>query len=148
MDLSVYYEEYASVFRIATFVMCLTIFAVLFIGIRNIRDKTQSVKEKAACGVMLLIILVAVATYYCFGGIMCQMDVIQKTIFGHQGEFEIVEIKNGIYNKAVFLIDGKEVELNYFEDDNYDFESIKPGKYKGEIVYAQHAKQILHIDFE
>ena len=46
-----------------------------------------------------------------------------------KGIFEILETSHGIYNKAVFLIDGKEISFKYFADDGYDLDQIKVGKH-------------------
>ena len=46
MDLSVYYQKYISVYYLAIFVICFAVFAVLFVGIRSIMDKKETLKEK------------------------------------------------------------------------------------------------------
>jgi len=92
------------------------------------------------------LIFVTILVYYYFGAYLAKQDIDQKTIYGYEGGFEITEISQGIYKKAVFLIDGKEISLKYFEDDGYEFDQIKVGKHKGKIVYAEHVAKVLYIE--
>ena len=39
MDLSEYYEHFESTYNKSIFALCLTLFVVIFIGVRSLRDK-------------------------------------------------------------------------------------------------------------
>ncbi len=51
-----------------------------------------------------------------------------------------------VYDKAIFLINGEEVCLKYSDEEEYDFEQIKIGKYVGQIIYAKNLAQILELE--
>ncbi len=145
MDLSTYYEEFRTTYIIASIVICIAIATVLFIGIRSILDKKESILQKVINWILLLGILLVVGLYYFKGPFLAKKDIDEGTIHYYSGNFEITEISNGIYNKAVFLINGEKFQLKFFENDGYDYDKINIGKYDGEIVYAKHTSQILHI---
>ena len=44
------------------------------------------------------------------------------------------------------MINGEEHRLEYFEDDEFDIDIIKPGKYNGKIVYATYGNEVLYIE--
>ena len=46
MDLSTYYKELQTTYNLAVFALCLTIFAVLFVGIRRIINKEETTKTR------------------------------------------------------------------------------------------------------
>ena len=147
MDLSSYYNELQTIYNWWIVLIFFSLFAVLFIGIRSIRDKEETAKEKAANCIMLTIIFASIIVRFFGGAYLCKKDVDQKTIYGYEGYFEIIELTDNILShQAVFLIDGEEICLRYFEDDAYDFDAIRPGEYVGKIVYAKHAAEVLDIE--
>lgn len=148
MDISIYYQEFRDAYIIATIAVLLTLAAVLFIGIRSILDKKETVLKKTVNCILLLSILSFVVSSYFSGPYLGKKDFSQKTIHSYKGDFEIVETSKGIINKAIFLIDNKEISLRYFKEDDYDFEIIKPGKYNGTLVYAQNSAQVLYIELD
>ena len=95
-------------------------------------------------------ILLCVLGYFFSNGLhMAVKDIGQNTIYGYQGEFEIVEIQPGyIYDNVLIIINGSELRLKISEseDESYEANMIIPGKYNGKIVYAQHWAKILHIE--
>ena len=46
MDLSTYYKDFQTTYNLSVFVLCLAAFVVIFIGIRSIMDKKESIKIK------------------------------------------------------------------------------------------------------
>ena len=123
--------------------MCLMIFAVLFIGVRRIINKEESLKTKIVSCILLLMTFAVVLNYFLMGPALAKKDIEQQTILCYEGKFEIIETSHGIYDKAVFLINGEEIRLKYSDDkdEDYKFEDVKTGKYIGQIVYAKNAKQ-------
>ena len=148
MDLSTYYEDFQTTYNLSIIALCLTIFAVVFIGVRSLRDKNESVTHKIVNFVLLIIIFVSVLTQFLLGPHLAKKDIEQKTICYFEGSFEITEISNELYNKAVFLIEGSEICLKYSDKDGYNFEQIKVGKYEGKIIYAQHVAQVLDLEIQ
>ena len=71
--------------------------------------------------VIYILLFVIVLSYYFRGPYLCKKDINQKTIYAYEGVFEITETTSGIYNRAMFLIDGEELYLQYFEDDEYGY---------------------------
>ena len=72
-------------------------------------------------------------------------DIAEKTIYYYEGTFEITEISYGIHEKVVFSINEEQMELKLVTD-KIEIDDIEPGIYKGEIVYAQHVAQVLHLE--
>ena len=149
MDLSIYYENFELTYNIANFAVLLAFLATVFLCIRRICDKSEYCnrvwKKLLLCFIYVLFFSV-ILTYYFTGPYLGKKDIDQKTIYSYEGEFEIIEVTDGIYNKAVFLVEGKEMCLKYSENDDYEIDMIKAGKYKGKLVYAQHAAQVLYIE--
>lgn len=146
MDLSTYYEELQVNFKMLVFAECLVFFVMIFIGVRSIRDKKEKIWQKMVSLVGLTVILVFLIMNVFIPANLARKDVELKTIYGYEGYFEIVETTHGIYNRALFLIDGKEINLKYFADEGYDFDIIKPGEYTGKIVYAQQLAEIMFLE--
>ena len=142
MDLSAYYEEQQTICILGTATLCLTIFAVIFIGVRRIIDKKDTLKTKITVWVILLLMFASVLGSFLEGPFLAKKDIEQKTIYGYEGVFEIVEVSNGFWDKAVFRFDNQEITLKYGENEY----SIAPGKYNGKLVYGQHMGQILYLD--
>ena len=46
MDLSAYYEDFQLTYNLAVFTFFFTVFVVIFVGIRTIKDKNHSVNTK------------------------------------------------------------------------------------------------------
>ena len=145
MDLSIYYEEFQTVYILGNFVIILMFLVTVFLFVRRHQD-TKSIRERILLYVIYILLFVLVLSYYFHGPYLCKKDINRKTIYAYEGDFEVIETTSGIYNKAMFLIDGEELCLQYFKDDEYDFDIIQPGKYEGKIVYAQHVSKILHIE--
>ena len=145
MDLSVYYEEFQSTYNIAVFALCLAAFAVIFVGVRSIKDKRESTRIKMFNGVLLCLIFASVLTYFMLGPRLAKKDIEQKTIYGYEGALEIVEISHGIYHKAVFSFENEEITLKYYPDET-ECDEIRPGKYEGRLVYAEHLAQVLYFE--
>ena len=92
---------------------------------------------------------VCVSIKYVFGWSgFSQKDIEQQTILYYDGDFEIIETSHGIYDKAVFLLNGEEICLKYSDEEDYDFEEIKVGKYVGQIVYAKNLSLVLKLKIE
>lgn len=145
MDLSKYYEDFQLTYNISIFSLCLTIFAVVFIGVRSLRDKKETLKKKIVNWGLLLLIFSSVLTNFMLGPYLAKKDIDQKTIYCYEGIFEIVETSNGIYNKAVFSFENQEITLKYSENETA-YDAIKPGKYEGKLVYAQHVAQVVDLE--
>ena len=148
MDLSKYYKEFQTIYNLGIVALCLMIFAVLFIGVRRIINKEESLKTKIVSGILLLITFAVVLNYFLMGPALAKKDIEQQTILCYEGKFEIVETSHGIYDKAVFLLNGEEICLKYSDEEDYDFEQIKVGKYVGQIVYAKNLSLVLKLKIE
>lgn len=146
MDLSTYYEDFQFTYNLAIFALCLTSFIVIFVGVCRLKDKNESTIKKIIECMLLVIIFASVLVRFMLGPNLAKKDIEQKTIYYFEGFFEITEISNGIYDKAVFLIDGKEICLRYFDNDRYDFDQIKVGKYEGKLIYAQYLAEVLNLE--
>ena len=149
MDLSTYYQEYQTVCNIALVAIILYFLVTVFLCIRAVRDKSRECnrtwKKVAFCAGYIFLFFVVVS-YYFIGPYRMGQDVEQKTIYYYEGSFEITETTDGILNnEAVFLIDGQEVCLKYYDNDE-EAEVIGQGRYEGKIVYAQHAADILYLE--
>ena len=143
MDLSTYYEHFQETYNLAVFALCLTVFAVLFVGIRRIIDKEETIRTKIIVWIILILMFASVLNQFLVGPNLAKKDIEQKTIYYYEGSFEITETTHGIYDKATFRFDNQEITLKYSEDD---YEEILPGKYDGKFIYAQHLAQILYLD--
>ena len=146
MDLTEYYEEFQSIYNLAVIALCLAIFAVLFVGIRRIINKEESLKTKITVWIILVFMFASVLNLFLTGPALAKKDIEQQTILCYEGEFEIIETSHRIYDKAIFLINGEEVCLKYSDEEEYDFEQIKIGKYVGQIIYAKNLAQILELE--
>lgn len=145
MDLSTYYEDFQTTYNLAVFALCLTVFAVLFVGIRRIINKEETMRTKIIVWIILIIMFASVLNLFLTGPNLAKKDVEQKTIYCYEGVFEIVETSHGIYDKATFRFNNQEITLKYSEDE---YEEIVPGKYAGKLIYAQHLAQILYLDMD
>lgn len=146
MDLSPYYEEFQSMFPLAICTVILAFFAVIFVGVRAIKDKKESKICKTIECIMLVIIFVVVVYYFIAYACTAKTDADEKTIYYYEGVFEITEISSGFfYPKAAFSFQNQEIVLKYPSKDS-KYNTIAPGKYVGKFVYAYHLGQIL--DFE
>ena len=145
MDLSIYYQKYISGYYTAILVICFVVFAVLFVGIRSIMDKNESLKAKITSWILLIVLLTIVLIYFFIGPYLAKKDYDQKTIYYYEGDFEIVEITHGYFHKAVFNIDGQNIRLKYY-NENYEFEIVDTGKYNGKLVYSYYGADVLYIE--
>lgn len=145
MDLSTYYKDLQTTYNLAVFALCLTIFAVLFVGIRGIIDKKATIKTKIIVWIILIIVFASVLNLFLVGPNLAKKDIEQKTIYCYEGVIEIVDTSHGIYDKATFRFNDQEITLKYSEDD---YGEIIPGKYDGKLVYAQHLAQILYLNID
>ena len=84
--------------------------------------------------------------HFFVGPYHAKKDIDEKTIHYYEGTVEIVEITSGIFQRATFVMDGKEVRLKFFEDNGYDHSLIKAGKYEAKIVYAEHLAELLYFE--
>jgi len=148
MDFTEYYEEFQSTYNLAVITLCLAIFAVLFVGIRRIINKKESLKTKITAWIILVLMFASVLNMFLTGPALAKKDIEQQTILYYDGEFEIIETSHGIYDKAVFLLNGEEICLKYSDEEDYDFEQIKVGKYVGQIVYAKNLSLVLKLKIE
>ena len=146
MDLSEYYKEFQTTYVLGIVVVLFGFFVVSFIGIRTIRDKKEKVIEKIINCTMLIIILALVLSMFFRGPFLYKKDIDQKTIYYYEGDFDILSTSHGKYNKATFSIENENITIKYFEDENYDFDSITPGSYEGKLVYAQNSAIVLYIE--
>ncbi len=150
MDVSMYYDSFQSIYNWAFFAVVFTFFAVVFCCIRTILDKSKECRpiwRKIIYCLGYMCILAVVAVYFMMGPHLMKKDIDQQTIYGYEGEFEIIELIPGLTKKAVFLIDGEKVCLEYFTHDvDYDYELIEIGKYEGKIIYSKYLGEILDID--
>ena len=145
MDLSTYYEDFQTTYNLAVFALCLTIFAVLFVGIRRIINKEETTRTKIIVWIILIIVFASVLNLFLTGPCLAKKDIEQKTIYYYEGVFEIVETSHSIYDKATFRFNNQEITLKYSEDE---YEEILPGEYDGKLIYAQHLAQILYLDID
>lgn len=145
MNLPKYYEEFQTVYILGNIVIILMFIATVFLFVRRKVD-TKSIGERVVLYIIYALLFIIVSSYYFRGPYLCKKDIDQGTIYGYEGNFEIVETTNGIYNKAVFIIDGQKICLKYFKDDGYDFDALQPGEYDGRIIYAYHASKVLDIE--
>ena len=150
MDFTEYYEEFQSTYNLAVITLCLAIFVVLFVGIRRIINKKESLKTKITAWILLVLMFASVLNMFLAGPALAKKDIEQQTILYYDGEFEIIETSHGIYDydKAVFLLNGEEICLKYSDEEDYDFEQIKVGKYVGQIVYAKNLSLVLKLKIE
>jgi len=147
MDMSKYYEDFRFTYNLAIVALCLTFLVVVFVGIRSLKDKKESIKIKVLNWVLLIIIFVSVLTYFFIGPYQAKKDIDNNTIYCYEGEFEIIEVSHGIYYRATFLFNGQEITLKYSKDEQ-EYDYLKPGKYNGTLVYAQNVSQILYLEMQ
>ena len=145
MDLSTYYEDFQTTYYLSIVALCLAIFAVLFVGIRRIIDKEETIRTKIIVWIILILMFASVLNQFLVGPYLAKKDIEQKTIYYYEGSFEITETTHGIYDKATFRFDNQELTLKYSKDD---YGEIIPGKYDGKLIYAQHLAQILYLEME
>ena len=141
MDLSEYYKYFESTYNISIFALFLTGFVVIFIGVRSLKNKKETIREKILSLSLLFLIFASVLTYFVTGPYLVKKDIEQNTIYCYEGNFEIIEISCGIVNKATFRFEDQEITLKYSTDDN-----LMPGKYEGKLVYAQHLAQVVDLE--
>ena len=67
MDLTEYYEEFQSIYNLAVIALCLAIFAVLFVGIRRIINKEESLKTKITVWIILFFMFASVLNLFLTG---------------------------------------------------------------------------------
>lgn len=146
MNLSSYYEEFQSTYKLAVFVVLFTFLAIAFVGVRLWKNKKENKKTKIGCSILLVLILLCVINYFIAGPRLAMKDVAEKTIYCYEGPFEITETSEFIYNKAVFEFEEKEITLEYFPEDDSQFKSIKPGKYEGKFIYAHYLGHLLYFE--
>ena len=142
MDLSEYYEHFESTYNISIFALCLTLFVVIFIGVRSLRDKKETMRKKILNLSLLLLVLASILTYFMTGPYLAKKDIEQNTIYCYEGNFEIIHISQGIYSKATFRFENQEITLKYSADEDL----IELGKYDGKLVYAQHLAQVVDLE--
>ena len=152
MDLSIYYEEFQTVYGMGNFAVILMLCTTIFLCVRRVRDFINKdeycnrVWKVAVLSVTYVFLFLVILCYYFRGPYLCKKDIDQKTIYGYEGSFEIIETTEGIYDRATILIDGEEISLNYFENNDYEVDLVKPGEYEGKLIYAQHSSKILYIE--
>ena len=147
MDLSAYYEEFQFTYNLSIFAVCLAAFVVLFVGVRSLMDKQETVKMKIVNWIFLVIIFASVLTRFFLGPNLAKKDIDQRTILCYEGTFEISETLHGIDDKAVFLFDDQVITLKYYEEE-VEYDAVKPGRYEGTLIYAQHLKQVLYLEMQ
>ena len=145
MDLSSYYEEFQSSYKLAICAVLLYLFAVAFVGIRLWKSKKETKKTKIGCTILLAIIFMFVINYFIARAYPTKIDIEEKTIFYYEGPFEILETSQFIYSEAVFSFEDQEIKLKYPQNDS-KYNVIQPGKYEGKFIYAYHLGHVL--DFE
>lgn len=146
MDLSPYYEEFQSMFPLAICSVILAFFAVIFVGVRAIKDKKESKISKTMECIMLVLIFALVMYYFIAYACTAKTDADEKTIYYYEGVFEITEISSGfLYPKATISFENQEIALNYPSRDS-KYNAIAPGKYVGKFVYAYHLEYLLEFE--
>lgn len=146
MDLSTYYEELQSSCNMGDFTICFAFCVILFLVICRVFDKSASKLQNIGSYLLLGVLFVFFIVQYFNGVYLAKKDIEQQTILCYEGHFEIVETTNGwINDKLLVSINGQEIVLKYFEDEEYDYNSIKPGNYEGTIVYAQHLAELYYF---
>ena len=147
MDLSTYYKDFQTTYNLSVFVLCLAAFVVIFIGIRSIMDKNESIKIKIINILLLTLIFVSILTFFLLGPALAKKDIEENTIYYYEGVLEILEISHGIQDKVTFSFNEQKITLTYSENEiNCDL--LKIGKYQGKLIYAQHLAQILYLEME
>ena len=149
MDLSKYYKEFESTYRIAIVALILMFLVTIFVCVRRIKDNSKEcnrIWKKVLFCIGYISLFMVVLGYYFSGPYLAKRDTDQKTIYYYEGDFDILSTSHRIYNKATFSIENENITLKYFEDENYDFDSITPGSYEGKLVYAQNAATVLYIE--
>ena len=149
MDLSVYYENFELSYILANFTVLLSLLVTVFLCVRRIFDKSEycnQVRKKIGLCFLYVLYFAIILTYYFTGPYLEKKDIDQKTILCYEGEFEIVEVADGIFDKADFVVDGKQMRLTYSENYDYDIDLIKPGRYMGKLIYSKHSCKVLHIE--
>ena len=144
MDLSTYYKDFQLTYNLSVFVIVIAFFVVVFIGVRSLKDKKETVIKKIVNCTLLVLIFSLVLIKFISGPCLLKKDIDEKTIYCFEGYFEIVETSQGIYNKATFLFDDREITLKYSKNET-EYDVIKPGKYEGKLVYAHHSAQIVDL---
>jgi hypothetical protein len=119
----------------------LTIFVLIFIAVRSLKDKKETMRKKFLNLSLLFLIFASVLTYFMTGPYLVKKDIEQNTIYCYEGSFEIIEISHGIYSKATFRFENQEITLKYSTDD-----MIELGKYEGKLIYAQHLAQVVDLE--
>ena len=142
MDLSEYYEYFQSTYNISIFALCLTIFVLIFIAVRSLKDKKETMRKKFLNLSLLFLIFASVLTYFMTGPYLVQKDIEQNTIYCYEGNFEIIHISQGIYSKATFRFENQEITLKYSANEDL----IELGKYDGKLVYAHHLAQVVDLE--
>ena len=145
MDLSTYYQEYESTYHAGNFMIIFALFVTIFMCVRRYRD-TKCRWKRILFYLGYLLMFLIILDVYIKGACLCKKDIDNQTIYGYEGDFEILEVDDRLYKKALFVINGEEHRLEYFEDDEYDIDIIKPGKYNGKIVYAIYGNEVLYIE--
>ena len=147
MDLSTYYKDFQTTYNLSVFVLCLAAFVVIFIGIRSIMDKKESIKIKIINILLLTLLFVSILTFFLLGPALAKKDIEENTIYYYEGVLEILEISHGIQDKVTFSFNEQKITLTYSENEiNCDL--LKIGKYQGKLIYAQHLAQILYLEME
>lgn len=153
MDLTPYYESYANTYRLGVFTVIFAFIVIGFLIMRTLLDKSEKCRpvwRRVVYCLGYLLIFASVLGHLFFGGMLgMKQDVDEGTIYGYEGEFEIVELKPGLYKKAVFSINGEDICLKYFDGEGkyeYDPESIQPGTYTGKLVYGKHTAEVIYVE--
>ena len=146
MDLSPYYEDFQSIFPMAICTVILAFFAVIFVGVRAIKDKKESKISKTMECIMLVLIFALVLYGFITYACTAKMDLEERTIYYYEGVFQITDCPDGLFDaKAVFLFEDQEITLQYpFGESKYN--AIAPGKYVGKFVYAYHLEYLLEFE--
>ena len=145
MDLSTYYKDFQTTYNLSVFVLCLAAFVVIFIGIRSIMDKKESIKIKIINILLLTLLFVSILTFFLLGPALAKKDIEENTIYYYEGVLEILEISHGIQDKVTFSFNEQKITLTYSENEiNCDL--LKIGKYQGKLLYAQHLAHVLYLD--
>ena len=145
MDLSTYYREYELAYHLGILMILFAVFVTVFLCVRRYRD-TKCRWKRILFYIAYLLIFLIFLDVYLNGPYLCKKDIDNKTIYGYEGNFEILEVGDGLNKEVLFMIKGETLQLECFDDDGYDIEILKPGKYDGKIVYAIYTNEVLFIE--
>ena len=98
MDLSTYYQEYESVYHAGNVMIILAVFVTIFLCVRRYRD-TKCRWKRIMFYIAYLFLFLIFLDVYINGAYLCKKDIDNQTIYGYEGEFEILEVDDRLYKK-------------------------------------------------